>query len=89
MKYVFGVFFTVVLFLVGCSEKTEIQFKKAAVYFKTVSADSSGINFKNELYYLDDLNIIEYLYYYNEERSHQSLNGMAPNKFNQNCPRIT
>jgi len=33
--------------------------------------------------------IIHYLYYYNEERSHQSLNGMAPNKFNQNCPRIT
>ena len=65
MKYVLGVFFTVVLFLVGCSEKTEIQTKKAAVYFKTVSADSSGINFKNELYYLDDLNIIEYLYYYN------------------------
>ena len=24
-----------------------------------------------------------------EERSHQSLNGMAPNKFNQNYPRIT
>ena len=27
--------------------------------------------------------ILQYLYYYNEERSHQSLNGMAPNKFNQ------
>ncbi|WP_457618549.1 IS3 family transposase [Lutibacter sp.] len=33
--------------------------------------------------------ILQYLYYYNEERSPQSLNGMAPNKFNQNCPRIT
>lgn len=33
--------------------------------------------------------ILQYLYYYNEERSHQSLNGIAPNKFNQNCPRIT
>lgn len=33
--------------------------------------------------------ILQYLYYYNEERSHQALNGMAPNKFNQNCPRIT
>ena len=27
--------------------------------------------------------ILQYLYYYNEERSHQSLNGMTPNKFNQ------
>jgi transposase InsO family protein len=33
--------------------------------------------------------ILQYIYYYNEERSHQSLNGIAPNKFNQNCPRIT
>ena len=65
MKYVFGAFFAVVLLLVGCSEKTEVSVKKAAVYFKPVSADSSGIKFKNELYYLDDLNIIEYLYYYN------------------------
>lgn len=33
--------------------------------------------------------ILQYLYYYNEERPHQSLNGEAPNKFNQNCHRIT
>lgn len=33
--------------------------------------------------------ILQYLYYYNEERPHQSLNGKAPNKFNQNCPRIS
>lgn len=33
--------------------------------------------------------ILQYLYYYNEERPHQSLNGKAPNKFNLNCPRIT
>lgn len=33
--------------------------------------------------------ILQYLYYYNQERPHQSLNGMAPNKFNQNCPRIS
>lgn len=44
--------------------------------------------------YFEDKNhlkeeILQYLYSYNEERSHQSLNGMAPNKFNQNCPRIT
>jgi len=33
--------------------------------------------------------ILQYLYYYNEERPHQSLDGIAPNKFNQNCPRIS
>tara|TARA_R110002074_G_scaffold91664_3_gene200350 strand:+ start:53 stop:1036 length:984 start_codon:yes stop_codon:yes gene_type:complete len=33
--------------------------------------------------------ILQYLYYYNQERPHQSLNGKAPNKFNQNCPRIS
>lgn len=33
--------------------------------------------------------ILQYLYYYNEERPHQGLNGIAPNKFNLNCPRIS
>ena len=33
--------------------------------------------------------ILQYLYYYNQERPHQSLSGLAPNKFNQNCPRIS
>lgn len=33
--------------------------------------------------------ILQYLYYYNQERPHQSLNGQAPNMFNQNCPRIS
>lgn len=33
--------------------------------------------------------LLQYLYYYNEERPHQSLDGTPPNKFNQNCPRIT
>lgn len=33
--------------------------------------------------------ILQYLYYYNEERPHQSLNGKAPNKFNKNCHRIS
>ena len=33
--------------------------------------------------------LLQYLYYYNQERPHQSLKGISPNKFNQNCPRIT
>lgn len=32
--------------------------------------------------------ILQYLYYYNQERPHQSLNGEAPNIFNQKCHRI-
>ena len=40
-----------------------------------------GSNLKEE--------ILQYLYYYNEERPHQSLNGLAPNKFNKNCLRIS
>jgi transposase InsO family protein len=33
--------------------------------------------------------ILQYLYYYNQERPHQSLDGVAPNIFNKNCLRIT
>lgn len=33
--------------------------------------------------------ILQYLYYYNQERPHLSLMGQIPNKFNQNCHRIT
>ena len=65
MKYSFVAFFALTLFLIGCSEKTEVSTKKAAIYFESVSPENSGVTFKNELYHLDDLNIIEYLYYYN------------------------
>jgi transposase InsO family protein len=33
--------------------------------------------------------LLQYLYYYNHERPHQGINGIAPAKFNENCPRIT
>ena len=33
--------------------------------------------------------ILQYIYYYNELRPHQSLNGKSPNQFNKNCHRIT
>ena len=65
MKHIFCIFILLNLFLMGCSQETEVPIKKAAIYFESVSADSSGIKFKNELYHLNDLNIIEYLYYYN------------------------
>jgi len=65
IKYVFGALFVLTLFFIGCSKKPNVPIKKAAIYFESVAADSSGINFKNDLYHLADLNIIEYLYYYN------------------------
>ena len=49
----------------GCSEKKDAPMVKAPIYFHSVPADSSGIQFSNDLTYKDDLNIIEYLYYYN------------------------
>jgi transposase InsO family protein len=33
--------------------------------------------------------LLQYLYYYNHERPHQGINGLAPAKFAENCPRIT
>jgi hypothetical protein len=51
---------------VSCSEtKKEVSIEKAVIYFHSVPSDSSGIDFSNDLQHLDDLNIIEYLYYYN------------------------
>ena len=57
-------------------------------FWRTIEDDLiKGTYFKTK----DDLKeeILQYIYYYNQERPHHSLNGVAPNKFNQNCPRIT
>jgi hypothetical protein len=56
--------FSLVLAL-ACAEKKDAPMVKAPIYFHSVPADSSGIQFSNDLRYKDDLNIIEYLYYYN------------------------
>ena len=57
-------------------------------FWRTIEEDLiRGTSFDSKEHLKEE--ILQYLYYYNEERSHQSLNGMAPNKFNQNCPRIT
>lgn len=55
------------LLLLNCgtdnAQKTITE--KAPIYFHEVDADSSGITFENTLHFEDDLNIIEYLYFYN------------------------
>jgi len=57
-------------------------------FWRTLEDDLiKGTYFKNKENLKEE--ILQYIYYYNEERPHQSLNGLPPNKFNQNCPRIT
>ena len=66
MKY--ALLISVISFiLVGCidKKKEEVAIKKAEIYFRNVPADSSGVHFSNNLKHTNDLNIIEYLYYYN------------------------
>ncbi|MDJ0644656.1 MAG: VCBS repeat-containing protein [Flavobacteriaceae bacterium] len=56
----------VVICIFSCSKKTSgPPVEKAAIYFESLPADSTGIHFSNDLFFKDDLNIIEFLYYYN------------------------
>ena len=66
MKQLLGVIYLTFLLITSCSEKKEKPpTERGAIFFKAVPSDSSGINFSNDLTYSNDLNIIEYLYYYN------------------------
>lgn len=49
----------------SCTQKKEMGAIASGSFFKKVAPDSSGIDFSNDLHYSDELNIIEYLYYYN------------------------
>lgn len=55
------------LAFVGCTKEPNNKSakEKASIYFKKVPSDSSGIHFSNDLTDSGELNIIEYLYYYN------------------------
>ncbi len=63
MRYVVGI--VIVLLLFGCAQKEEIVVERAPIFFESVDSEITGLDFSNDLYYQDDLNIIEYLYYYN------------------------
>lgn len=67
MKHLPTIILIAIIGLVGCSKKKidNAIINKGTIYFNSVPADSSGITFSNDLYYKEDLNIIEYLYFYN------------------------
>ena len=56
-----------VLLLAGCSvdQKSDSSFKKSNSALTALSSEQSGITFSNNLHPTNQLNIIEYLYYYN------------------------
>ena len=62
-KFLFFIISTII-FIIGCtsniSKSSEIDLK-----FKVLDSDVTGVTFNNELKSNSDLNIIEYLYYYN------------------------
>lgn len=57
-------------------------------FWKTIEEDLlQGTYFESYEHLQKELT--EYLYYYNHERPHQGIGGVAPATFNENCPRIT
>ncbi len=66
MTYRKGILALLAIILVSCSKKNEeLAEKRPTLYFKSIPAELSGLNFTNTLSPKNDLNIIEYLYYYN------------------------
>ncbi len=65
MKNVIKFVIVAILLFAGCKEKKEVNVERAAIFFEEVSSEVSGIDFSNDLFHREDLNIIEYLYYYN------------------------
>jgi hypothetical protein len=64
MKKIAVIIFSLVL-VIGCAKKEESEMSTEAVPFNNIDASISGIEFSNTLYPNGNLNIIEYLYYYN------------------------
>lgn len=52
------------LLFITCKKNPKIV-DRAPIYFKSIASEHSGLEFENKLLEKDDLNIIEYLYYYN------------------------
>jgi hypothetical protein len=65
MKYYSIVLIITALAFSGCSQKLDKTTSQAPINFQNVPVEHSNIQFENTLIHDDDLNIIEYLYYYN------------------------
>ncbi|MGB5437847.1 MAG: VCBS repeat-containing protein, partial [Maribacter sp.] len=65
MRYLKGLVVLLAISIIGCSEKKDAVTEKSAIYFNSISPEKSGLDFSNTLHPKNDLNIIEYLYYYN------------------------
>jgi hypothetical protein len=57
--YIFSILFS--MLLLSCKKETQ----RAALFFEKVNSKTSGIQFSNDLTDTNELNIVEYLYYYN------------------------
>ena len=64
MKYFPIVLIAFAFFTIGCSKSAKTT-SSVAIKFENVPVEHSNIQFENTLIHKDDLNIIEYLYYYN------------------------
>jgi hypothetical protein len=53
------------LLILGCAKNQDIENTVESAFFNNIDASVSGINFSNDLSPDGNLNIIEYLYYYN------------------------
>tara|TARA_R110000796_G_scaffold250788_4_gene380714 strand:- start:72920 stop:76201 length:3282 start_codon:yes stop_codon:yes gene_type:complete len=64
--YIYGTLALLYIFY-SCNEKPKNidEQEVASSLFKAISTEKSGLDFKNQLTYKEDLNIIDYLYYYN------------------------
>ncbi len=67
MSYKIICLFTLLIVFAWSCEKNENKLisRESSIIFSEVSADQSGIKFRNQLFPTEELNIITYLYYYN------------------------
>ncbi len=61
---------------------------KVEIFWRTIEED---LLHETTFDSVDELKeeLLQYLYYYNQERPHQGIGGITPVEFNKYCPRIT
>ncbi len=56
---------TFIISIIGCAEKNKEEKVNFSNFFNKIDSSYSGLDFSNKLEYSEELNIIEYLYFYN------------------------